>query len=120
MKSDKVFSLIVIGVALVFLVLSVYDLFKWNQIRTSPTETSPISRSEASVSFILALLLAILSVVLIGAAAYFLLRPTKKTVVAASITERKATPTTTIIEESRGVVPLYELQKPTVLYTKVQ
>ena len=123
MKSVKILAIIAIGFAVLFLIFFIYDIFRWNQIRMSPTETTPVSRSDATTNFTLAFIMAIMSLVLIGIGVYYLVRssPLKKIVTAAVATTTipRAVVRDTIIEK-QDVVPLYELNQPSVLYTRLR
>lgn len=129
MKSVKILAIIVIGFAVLFLIFFIYDIVRWNQIRMSPTETTPVSRADATTNFTIAFIMTIMSLVLIGIAVYYLVRSTPSTKIVATTATTATTAVTrtlpravvsdTIIEK-QDVVPLYELNQPSVLYTRLR
>lgn len=126
MRSVKILAIIAIGFAVLFLIFFIYDIFRWNQIRMSPTETTPVSRADATTNFTIAFIMAIMSLVLIGIAVYYLVRSnplTKIIPTTATTTVTQTLPRAVVrdtIIEKQDVVPLYELNQPSVLYTRLR
>lgn len=113
-KKIRVFPIVVIVIAVLFIILFIVNVYQWNRIRTSTTETSPVARSEANVQFWLNLIWIFVALGLLAYAFVALFSKKKPTVVRVAAPARAPVATmmssgvTATAAPLADVIPIYE------------